>query len=251
MLIGREAGDDEDRRQGEDHRRAADDQRNGRRHHRAEHEQQGQGRERQRDQLAPSEVGLGDGLDVAVERGAAGQPDLEAGRLVERGAQARAAPSANRRRAGPGGRCRRRCGRRRDTWRVESVCGRTPRTYGAPAARRRSPPQRRPRTPAHRRAPSPSGRRRRPPPRRRRSRSRAGAFACADSRSSRMKPPDAQRGGRLEGEGDGRDDEPTSHASDHGPAVAGAPPPEPLEAVRRQGWTSARPSYGFATIGPP
>ena len=47
---------------------------------RSEHEQQRDRRERQRDELAAAEVGLGHGLDVAVERGAAGELDLEPGR---------------------------------------------------------------------------------------------------------------------------------------------------------------------------
>ena len=44
----------------------------------AEHEQQREGRERQRDELAAPEVALGHGLDVAVERGAAGDADARA-----------------------------------------------------------------------------------------------------------------------------------------------------------------------------
>ena len=82
MLIGVSAGDEEDRREGDDDGRAADDQRHGRRDDRAEDEQQRERRERQRDQLAAPQVRLGDLLDVAVERRAAGQPDLEPGLLV-------------------------------------------------------------------------------------------------------------------------------------------------------------------------
>ena len=74
----------------------ADRERHARGDHRAEHEQQGQAGQGQRDELAPSQVVLGDGLDVAVERrpagqldrdrpaGQAGQPLLDAGQGVGR-----------------------------------------------------------------------------------------------------------------------------------------------------------------------
>ena len=54
---------------------AADRERHARRDEAAEHEQQGERGERQRDQLRPLEVALGDRLDVAVERRAAGDLD--------------------------------------------------------------------------------------------------------------------------------------------------------------------------------
>ena len=73
-------GDDEDRRQRDDDRRAADDQRDARRDQRAEDEDQRERRQRQRDDLAPPQVGLRDGLDVAVEGWSAGQLDVEPGR---------------------------------------------------------------------------------------------------------------------------------------------------------------------------
>ena len=73
---------------------------------------QRQRRQRQRDELAPPEVGLGHGLDVAVEGRAAGQLDRRA--RARRGAAraGSAAHRANRRAAGRGRRCRRRCGGR-------------------------------------------------------------------------------------------------------------------------------------------
>ena len=88
MLIGVTLGDQEDPGQRDDDRRAADRQRHRRRDHRAEDEQQRERGERQRDELAPPEVRLGHLLDVAVERRAAGQPDLEAGHLPDRRADA-------------------------------------------------------------------------------------------------------------------------------------------------------------------
>ena len=78
MLIGVDRGDEEDRRERDEHRRPADDQRHAGRHHRPEDDQQRERRQRQRDQLAPPQVGLGHGLDVAVERRPAGQLDVEA-----------------------------------------------------------------------------------------------------------------------------------------------------------------------------
>ena len=76
-----ETGDDGDRREGDDDGRAAHDQRHSGCDDRSEDDQQGDRRQRQRDHLAPSQVGLRDRLDVAVERGAAGQLDVEAGRM--------------------------------------------------------------------------------------------------------------------------------------------------------------------------
>ena len=97
--------------QRDDHRRAADDERHAGRDHRAEHEQQRERRERQRDQLAPLEVRLGHLLDVAVERRAAGQPDLDPAPRGCAAAEARQRVAASRRRAGRAGRCRTRCAR--------------------------------------------------------------------------------------------------------------------------------------------
>ena len=76
-------GHDEDPGQGHDDRRATDRQRDARRDRRSEHDQEGQRRERQRDDLAPAEVRLGHRLHVAVEGRAAGELDVEAGRRVE------------------------------------------------------------------------------------------------------------------------------------------------------------------------
>ena len=76
-------GHDEDPGQRDQHRRAAHGERHARGDEAAEHEQQGEGRQRQRDQLAAPEVGLGDRLDVAVERRAAGDLDAQAGDLAQ------------------------------------------------------------------------------------------------------------------------------------------------------------------------
>ena len=85
----RERGDDEDAGQRHDHGRATDHQRDARGDDRPEDDDERQRRQRQRDELAPSEVGLGHGLDVAVEGRTAGQRDIEPGRLVESLAQDR------------------------------------------------------------------------------------------------------------------------------------------------------------------
>jgi hypothetical protein len=83
------ARDQEHRAERDDHRRAADDQRHGGRDRGAEDNQERDRGQWQRDELAPSQVGLGDRLDVAVEGRPAGQSDLQARRVPERGAQAR------------------------------------------------------------------------------------------------------------------------------------------------------------------
>ena len=75
-----ERRDHEDAAQRDDDRRPTDHQRDARRDQRTEDEDQRQRRQRQRDDLAPLQVGLGDGLDVAVEGGPAGQFDIEPGR---------------------------------------------------------------------------------------------------------------------------------------------------------------------------
>ena len=80
---GRHARDHEDHRQGDDHGRTADDQRDARRHDRAEDEQQRQRREGQRDELAPTQVLLADGLHVAVEGGPTGEFHRQARRLPQ------------------------------------------------------------------------------------------------------------------------------------------------------------------------
>ena len=79
----RQRGDDEDPGQRHDHRRATDHQRDPGRDQRAEDEEERERRQRQRHELAPLQVGLGDGLDVAVEGRAAGQLDRQARRLVQ------------------------------------------------------------------------------------------------------------------------------------------------------------------------
>ena len=142
MLIGVSAGDEEDGRQRDDDRRAADDQRDGRRDDRAEDEQQRDRGERQRDDLAPPQVGLRDRLDVAVERRAAGELDVEAGRLAER----RADPRQRRRESSGADRQEHdvvgRVADRAETCRGASVCGTILTTYGASGTssdRRRRP----------------------------------------------------------------------------------------------------------------
>ena len=80
MLIGVSEATTKIAGQRDDDRRPADDERHAGRDERAEDEEQRERRERQRDDLAPLEVGLGDGLDVAVEGRAAGQLDVEPGR---------------------------------------------------------------------------------------------------------------------------------------------------------------------------
>ena len=58
---------------------ATDHERHPRRDHAAEHEQQRDGGERQGDELAALQVRLGNLLDVAVERGAAGKVHADPG----------------------------------------------------------------------------------------------------------------------------------------------------------------------------
>ena len=82
-------GDDEDAAQRHDDRRSTDDQRDARGHQRTEDEDQGERRQGQRDDLAPAQVRFGDGLDVAVEGGPAGQLDVEPGRRPQALAQDR------------------------------------------------------------------------------------------------------------------------------------------------------------------
>ena len=82
-------GDQEDRRERHQDRGPADDERDAGRDGRAEDHEQRQRGERERDDLAPLEVGLGHGLHVAVEGGSAGQLDRQARRLVQALAQDR------------------------------------------------------------------------------------------------------------------------------------------------------------------
>ena len=79
----RDRGDEEDRGERHEDARSADHERDAGRHDRAEHQQQRERRERQRDDLAALEVALADCLDVAVEGRAAGQLDRQARRLAE------------------------------------------------------------------------------------------------------------------------------------------------------------------------
>ena len=159
---------------------------------RPEDDQQREGGQRQRDELAAPQVRLRHGLDVAVERRAAGQLDRQAGRLVEPLAQDRQGVGRVVRRqveeddvvgGVPVG---------RDLPRRQEVRDDAGDVRRARRCRRRPPP-RRPRRPG---VPASSGRaaedddeRRR---RRRRARVSRSAFARADSRSSRMKPPARQ-----------------------------------------------------------
>ncbi len=76
-------GHDEDPRQRDEHGGAAHRQRHARRHRAAEDDQQRERRQRQRDQLGAPQVRLGHGLDVAVERGAAADPDRQPRDLVQ------------------------------------------------------------------------------------------------------------------------------------------------------------------------
>ena len=136
MLIGMTEATTKMPRQRDDDRRAADDQRHARGDERAEDDRQGERRQRQRDDLAPPQVRLGDGLDVAVERRPAGQLDVEA-RAPAAGARAgSAARRASRPAAGRGRRCRRRCGRRPRPGAATRRCETTRATCGARRRRR-------------------------------------------------------------------------------------------------------------------
>ena len=164
------------------------------RHGRAEDHEQRQRRQRQRDDLAPLEVGLRHGLHVAVEGGPAGQLDRQARRLVQALAQDRQRLRANRRAAGRGRRCRRPCGGRPRPAAGATRCETTRATCGAPAmsatAAAAAPSKAgvpasmvglsKTMTSADGGAPSSRPRR---------------AFARADSRSSRMNPPALRRPG--------------------------------------------------------
>ena len=77
------AADEEDRRQGDDDGGPADHERQGRSGDGPEHEQERQRRKRERDDLASTEIGFRNGLDVAVERRAAGELHVDAGRMGE------------------------------------------------------------------------------------------------------------------------------------------------------------------------
>ncbi len=68
---------------------SADGQRHRRGHQRAEHDDQRQAGQWQRDQLAPPQVGLRHALDVAVEGRPTGQLDVEIGRMAEEGLEDR------------------------------------------------------------------------------------------------------------------------------------------------------------------
>ncbi len=76
---GGDGGDQHDGGQRDEHRQSANDHRHARGHDAAEDEQERDRGERQADELAPTEVILRDRLDVPVERGTAGQRDVEAG----------------------------------------------------------------------------------------------------------------------------------------------------------------------------
>ena len=89
MLIGVTRRHDEDPGERDEHGRAADGERDAGRDDAAEHEEEGQGGQRKRDELAPRRSRLRDGLDVAVERGAAADADPEAGHVAERGGDGR------------------------------------------------------------------------------------------------------------------------------------------------------------------
>ena len=221
---------------------------------RAEDEQQRDRGQRQRDDLAPAEVGLRDRLDVAVERRAAGQLDLEPGRLAEPLAD----PGQGRRRIvrarSTGRRCRRRCGRRSRPG-AGSGCGarsgrRTARRGRAAIAvgRRRLERGR-----AGGRAVAVVGRRR-PPTAGSPAPSWRSAFARADSRSSRMKPParstpDDARRERDRGEQDDRPDGDDRPAPPNGePAEAGAN--EIRRGRRSDGRVNGRPALRHAVHGP-
>ena len=78
-----ERGDDVDRREGDEDTRSAHHERDSSRDQRAEDQQQGERRERQRDDLAPLEVSLAHLLDIAVEGRPAREFDGQTGRLVQ------------------------------------------------------------------------------------------------------------------------------------------------------------------------
>ena len=75
----RQRGSDDDGGQRDDHGHAAHDDGHASRNEAAEDHQQRQGRQRQGDHLAAAQVLLGHDLDVAVERGAAGDADRQLG----------------------------------------------------------------------------------------------------------------------------------------------------------------------------
>ena len=85
----RQRRDDEDGGQGHEDGRATDHERHAGRHEGPEDEEQGEGRQRQGDELAALEVALADRLDIAVERRPAGQLHRQARRLAEAFAQDR------------------------------------------------------------------------------------------------------------------------------------------------------------------
>ena len=89
MLIGISEATTKIAGQRHDDRRATDRQRHAGGDQRPEDEDERQGGQRQRDDLAPTQVGLGHGLDVAVEGRAAGQLDRQPGRVVQALAQDR------------------------------------------------------------------------------------------------------------------------------------------------------------------
>jgi hypothetical protein len=80
---GRDVRGKEDDRQGDDDRATADDDRHAGSDDAAEHEQQGQRGQRQRDEFAALKVVLGEHLDVAVEGRPAGEKRAHAGRLAK------------------------------------------------------------------------------------------------------------------------------------------------------------------------
>ena len=85
MLMGVSDRDDRDGAERDQHRDATDHHRHAGRDDAPEHDEQGEGRERQADELAALEVLLGDRLDVAVERRTTGEPDLQPGLGHDRG----------------------------------------------------------------------------------------------------------------------------------------------------------------------
>jgi hypothetical protein len=84
-----EGRDHEDPGEGHEDRRPADRERDARGDEAAEHEEEGERSEGEGDELRPAQVALGHRLDVAVERGAAADPDGEPGHLVEGGGDRR------------------------------------------------------------------------------------------------------------------------------------------------------------------
>ena len=233
--------------QRDDHGRAADGERHRRRDDRAEDEQQRERRERQRDELAPPQVGLGHLLDVAVERRPAGQPDLQPGGVVNRRADARQRPRGVVR-----GQVE-----QDDVVRGVPVGGDLPRRQGVrDHALDELGARARPRAPS-RRAISNAGSPAFAVSEWRTMTSAASgtpisvsrsALACADSRSSRMNPPDAERAGRLQRERHGRENQ---HApgDDDGPAVPRRPPPESLESAQRRCPRRSARGIGAGSVG--